>query len=68
MKKLLVVFLILFQAATVSAAVKEWTVLVYWAVDNDLYDFSKPYLHEFEKVGSHQDLNIVVQYDFPKSN
>lgn len=44
---------------------KPWTVLVYWAVDNDLYDFSIPYLKSFEKIASDKNVNIVVHYDYP---
>lgn len=44
---------------------RPWTVLVYWAVDNDLYEFSKPYLQQFEQVPQTDDLAIVVEYDYP---
>lgn len=59
--------MILFGLATVSAQARAetWSVLVYWAVDNDLYEFSIPYLRQFEKVGSGPGLNLVVETDYP---
>lgn len=44
---------------------RQWTILVYWAVDNDLYEFSKPYLYQFEKLANSPDVSIVVEYDYP---
>jgi hypothetical protein len=44
---------------------RQWTILVYWAVDNDLYEFSKPYLHQFEKLANSPDVSIIVEYDYP---
>jgi hypothetical protein len=54
---------LLIQAPQIRA--ETWTVLVYWAVDNDLYEFSIPYLRQFEKVGSGPGLNLVVETDYP---
>ncbi len=54
---------LLFQS--LPARAESWTVLVYWAVDNDLYEFSIPYLRQFEKVGSQSGLNLVVETDYP---
>ena len=51
--------------ASAQAHADRWTVLVYWAVDNDLYDFSIPYLKQFEKVGSTDQVHILVQTDYP---
>ncbi|MBL7714577.1 MAG: hypothetical protein JNL01_03860 [Bdellovibrionales bacterium] len=52
-------------AQPAKAAVSEWTILVYWAVDNDLYQFSIPYLEEFNRLNlkTTEKINIVVQYD-----
>lgn len=52
-------------AALEPAHPKAWTVLVYWAVDNDLYGFSQPYLHALERIGTTAKINIVVEYDYP---
>lgn len=47
--------------ASADTALKPWTVLVYWAVGNDLYEFSIPYLEQFKKI--HSNINIIAQYD-----
>ncbi len=42
---------------------KPWTFIVYMASDNDLFYFTKRNLDDMKKVGSNQNLNIVVQMD-----
>ena len=43
--------------------VKEWTILVYLAADNDLAPFGLDDINEMEVVGSSDEVNIVVQWD-----
>ncbi|MBY0517816.1 MAG: hypothetical protein K2P81_12975 [Bacteriovoracaceae bacterium] len=63
--KILCLSLIAFMGLNTQAYAKKTTVLVYWAVDNDLYEFSIPYLKQFEGLPMGDDLNIVVEYDYP---
>lgn len=42
---------------------KEWTVLVYLNADNDLFRFGHLNMAQMEKVGSTNDVNVVVQFD-----
>lgn len=58
-------FSLCFLTSSAPALAERWTVLVYWAVDNDLYEFSIPYLRQFERVGSESGLNLVVETDYP---
>lgn len=44
---------------------REWTVLVYMAADNDLSQWADSDLVELERVGSDDELAIVVQLDQP---
>jgi len=44
-------------------AKKDWTFLVYAAGDNDLSDFTTLDIQEMEKVGSNDNVNIVVYLD-----
>ena len=62
---LMTLFLAGLITPALPARAETWTVLVYWAVDNDLYEFSIPYLRQFEKVGSDSNLNLVVETDYP---
>lgn len=39
--------------------------MVYWAVDNDLYRFSIPYLNQFKSLAFGEKLNIFLEYDYP---
>jgi hypothetical protein len=55
--------LLLLFPLLVSAA--KWTVLVYMAADNDLAEFADSDLVEMERIGSSNDLTIVVQVDKP---
>jgi len=66
-RKIGLLFTLLLAApnAFTSTPIKDWTVLVYWAVDNDLYDFSKPYFKQFEEAGTTEHINVVVEYDYP---
>ncbi|MFP5492655.1 MAG: clostripain-related cysteine peptidase [Bacteriovoracia bacterium] len=64
MKKLLLTFLLL-TSHGVLAQTKSWTVLIYWAVDNDLYEFSIPYLEQFTRIPKSSNLNLVLEYDYP---
>ncbi len=47
------------------ARAESWTMLIYWAVDNDLHQASIPYLRALEKTGSSDRLNIIAQVDYP---
>lgn len=42
---------------------KEWTVLVYSAADNNLSTHMYQNIDEMERVGSTDQMNVVVQYD-----
>ena len=46
-----------------SAQAKEWTLLIYIAGDNDLARFGLIDINEMEKVGSTDEVDIVVQFD-----
>ncbi len=39
--------------------------MIYWAVDNDLYKFSIPYLNQFKSIPSGDQLNLFLEYDYP---
>lgn len=41
----------------------KWTFMVYMAGDNNLYDAGDADLEEMAKVGSNEDLNVVVEFD-----
>jgi len=43
---------------------KKWTILVYAAADNDLKAASVKSMDNLESVGSGEDMNLVVQFDF----
>ena len=52
-----------------SGAKKKWTVMVYMAADNDLEYFGVEDLNEMERVGSTEDVNMIVQFDrHPRSD
>lgn len=51
------------QASSQGIPKKEWTILVYLNADNNLEDFGFEDVHEMEKVGSNDRVNIVVQFD-----
>lgn len=63
--KTLVSLLLLVATSTAYARFKTWTVLIYWAVDNDLYEFSLPYLEQFTRIPQSSNLNLVLEYDYP---
>lgn len=46
-----------------TRAEKEWTFMVYMAADNSLETQGINDLNEMEKIGSNDDLNIIVQFD-----
>jgi len=50
-------------ASDESVQLKEWTVMVYCAADNDLAPFAASDINEMEMVGSTDQLDIIVQYD-----
>lgn len=64
MKKWFFILALTFSQLALAQS-KTWTVLIYWAVDNDLYDFSIPYLEQFERVPQSTKLNLVLEYDYP---
>jgi hypothetical protein len=49
--------------AAPAAGAKKWTVMVWMAGDNDLEDFGDKDLEEMKRVGSTNDVNVVVQFD-----
>lgn len=64
MKKLLFILAIVAFLATNSfAATKEWTVMVFLNADNNLERFGISDLNEMERIGSDENLNMVVQLD-----
>ncbi len=42
---------------------KKWTLMIWMAGDNDLQDFGESDLKELKKVGSTDDIDVVVQFD-----
>lgn len=50
-------------AARPRAARKPWTVMVWMAGDNNLEQFGHKDLDEMKRVGSTDDVNVVVQFD-----
>ncbi|MCD6309159.1 MAG: hypothetical protein J7M18_00490 [Candidatus Eremiobacteraeota bacterium] len=42
---------------------KKWTVMIYFAADNDLEPYEVKNLLDLEKVGSSKDVNIIAQID-----
>lgn len=50
-------------AGAVRADVKDWTVLVFLNGDNNLESYAIDDLNEMERVGSDDNVNIVVQID-----
>lgn len=61
------VLVVLFAVGTTSVAFsqekKEWTMLVYLNGDNNLESAAYDDIHEMEKVGSNDFMNVVVQFD-----
>lgn len=51
------------DAGTGTPPVKEWTYLVYMNSDNNLYSFGFLNMMQMEKVGSSDQVNVVVQMD-----
>jgi hypothetical protein len=49
------------------AAKAEWSVLTYIEADNSLAPFALYNIQDMQKVGSTKDVNILVQWDQPKS-
>lgn len=47
---------------------KDWTILIYIAGDNNLYKFALRNLEQLKQVGSNELLNIVVHFDYHRSN
>lgn len=48
--------------------IKEWTVIIYMAADNNLYYFARRNLDAMKNVGSNFNLNILVQLDHRGEN
>lgn len=57
-----VTFLVMLSNASVKAQAK-WTFMVYLDADNDLETFGIRDFNEMEKVGSSDEVNIIVQMD-----
>ncbi len=51
------------EGTTKSAALADWTILIYMAGDNDLDDFGGDDIQEMKRVGSSDKINIIVQRD-----
>jgi hypothetical protein len=51
------------QEQTNSICQAKWTVMVYFAADNDLDDEAMANLRMMKRVGSTQEVNIVAQFD-----
>ena len=67
MNKMMMVIVLLFCLVLVGPVMaKEWTVLVYIAGDNDLGEFALIDMNEMEKVGSSDEVDIIVQFDGSK--
>ena len=62
-KVTMVAVFLLCLAFTFPVQAKEWTVLVYIAGDNDLGEFGLIDINEMEKVGSSDEVDIIVQFD-----
>jgi len=58
-------FILCLTLFSLRVQAKSTTVLIYWAVDNDLYEFSLPYLKQFETLVANPNLNLVLEYDYP---
>lgn len=61
-----ILFMLVAAIATPAAetpAVKDWTVLVYLNADNNLDEFGVKDLKEMEKIGSSDQVNVVVLID-----
>lgn len=51
------------NGSTDAAAPKKWTVLLWSNSDNNLYRFLQADIDEAEKIGSTENMNVVVQTD-----
>jgi len=51
------------EIGTRAAEQKTWTVMVYMAADNNLEFYGIEDMNEMERVGSSEDVNILVQFD-----
>ncbi len=63
-----IAFSAIFASATFADEIpaptqKEWTILVFLNADNDLERFGFDDMREMEKVGSTDQVNVVVQWD-----
>ncbi|MDX2029121.1 MAG: clostripain-related cysteine peptidase [Blastocatellia bacterium] len=52
-----------FDMSAQPAEKSKWTILIYFAADNDLDEAAFKVLREIKKVGSNSDLNIIAQLD-----
>ena len=51
------------QTLPVVRSRKPWTLLVYMAANNNLHTFALQNLREMTRVGSNDNINVVVQFD-----
>jgi hypothetical protein len=65
---LLCVSLFFFICITHTAAQKPWTFLVYMAAVNDLHQFAQLDLQEMMKIGSNDNINILVYLMIQEEN
>ncbi|MCK9225397.1 MAG: clostripain-related cysteine peptidase [Candidatus Muirbacterium halophilum] len=72
MKKTLVLLSVFFLLATMTHAQKEWTIMVFLNGDNNLESAGIKDVNEMEKIGSTDNVDIIVQFDrakgYDKSN
>ncbi|MDD2715575.1 MAG: clostripain-related cysteine peptidase [Candidatus Wallbacteria bacterium] len=61
--KFILIISIVFFSCTSSTAGEKWTFMVYLDADNNLQPFGMKDLNEMEKVGSSEDVNMVVLLD-----
>lgn len=59
--------ILMFFGAPIFLFARNWTVLVYMAADNSLSTWADSDLVEMEKIGSDDNLAIVVQVDKPQT-
>ncbi|MCK4339808.1 MAG: hypothetical protein KAW87_07475 [Candidatus Cloacimonetes bacterium] len=61
--KIFFLLIIIFLLSSLLFAESEWTVLVYIAADNTLFNAAFKDINEMEAVGSSDSVNIIVQVD-----
>ena len=49
------------SSMAISRSIKKWTIMIYVAADNDLNFYAWKNIKQMEKVGSNEQLNIIIQ-------